>query len=224
MTEARSTIRGLWKGEPISGYSLIPSVKRTRSPSAERKSEQGQATVEFALMMTLLLGFTFFFFQLSLVFAWGNYVHYATFMSARAYLSAGPTRQDQIDRAKTVASRTLKRGAGMSDVDRFPSIAKGVGAGELTGLQINPPSQFNPSDRAYSWMEGVRYAFRSRLFLIPFAGSSSDNAAPQRQLAGGQAASANAVELTAESWLGREPAHDECVAEMEKKGIWDNGC
>ena len=41
------------------------------------------------------------------VFALGNYAHYATFMAARAYLSAGPNQGDQRNRATTVIDGML---------------------------------------------------------------------------------------------------------------------
>jgi hypothetical protein len=173
--------------------------------------EEGQSTLEFALTLIFLLGFSLFFIQASLVFAYGNYVHYATFMSARAYLSAGSDQNDQIARARSVIVRMLKKGEGQAGSDRWPQIAKGVGGSNPPGLQMDPPGQFNPSDYDYSWMEGVRYTFRSRLFVVPFGQSSGD--------------SANSLTLTSESWLGREPTASECGSEMEKrKGIYDNGC
>jgi hypothetical protein len=161
----------------------------------------------------LLLGFSFFFLQLSLVMGWGNYVHYATFMSARAYLSAGPSKADQKERATEVIVRTLKRGPAAPGTDRLPALAKGQG-GAPAGLEVDEPENFSHDTRGYSWLEGVRYTFRSRLLLVPFAGSSANDA---------KGRSVNSVTLTSESWLGREPAEDECLSRMNGR-FFDNGC
>ena len=168
----------------------------------KKKSNEGQATVEFALTMVLLFAFILFYVQLSLIFAWGNYVHYATFMSARAFLSAGPSMQEQKSRAQDVIIQMLKEN-GAPGQDKLKIVAKGEGGNsEVLGLSI-----------VSSWMNGVRYTFKSRLFLIPFAG------------AGKGKDSANSLTLTSESWLGREPTYEECQKDMGKmKGIWDNGC
>ncbi len=182
----------------------------------------GQSTIEFALTMVLMISFLLFFFQLSMIFAFGNYVHYATFMSARAYLSASSTELDQRSRAKSVIVTMLKKSAGMSGVDKFPSIAKGVGGGDPGGFTLDRPSQYQKGDPNYSWMEGVRYTFQGKLFLIPLGGSRQS--APQGNVAAGQS-SVNTLTLTSESWLGREPSDEECRGVMGKGGwLFDNGC
>ena len=181
-----------------------------KRPGRDKKRRHGgQASVEFALTLILLMGFMMFFIQLSLIFAWGNYVHYATFMSARAYLSAGPAQQDQKDRAMQVISQMLKKSEQMSGLDRLPAVAKGEGGDEVKGFV----TESNDTDMDLSWQIGVRYTFRSRLFLLPLAGRKK----------GGK--DVNSLTLTSESWLGREPAHDECKGIMGgMNGIWDNGC
>ena len=181
------------------------------------RNEVGQSTVEFALTLMLLLAFVFFFFQLTMVSAFGNFAHYATFMAARAYLSAGADRQDQRERAKDVIIKLLKKSAGQAGIDRFPSIAKGFRGSEIGGLDLDPPGQFNPTDRNFSWLEGVRYTFRSKLFLIPLAGLGRSEGGP----------AANFLTLTSESWLGREPSFEECKVDLEKTSglvFFDNGC
>lgn len=188
------------------------------------RNERGQATIEFALTMILILGYGFFFIQLSLAFAWGNYIQYATFMSARAFLSSGPSEQDQAERARTVILQTLKMGDATKD--RLPSVAIGIegedrfGSG-VAGFSVDPPPepQFIRDNRASSWNEGIRYTFRSRIFMMPLKGSGDS---PSRN--------ANTVTLTAESILGREPSYQECIQYMSQYGavgtgvLIDNGC
>jgi hypothetical protein len=178
------------------------------------KKEAGQSTTEFALTLILLMGFVFFFMQISLIFGFGNFAHYATFMSARAYLSAGASRDDQIDRAKTVIVRTLKKSVTQGG-DRFPAIAMGTGGGDPAGFNVDSP-EYVAGSKDLSWLQGVRYTFRSKLFLIPLGGKNTGSA---------QSNSANQVTLTSESWLLREPTEDECQTQLGKvSGIYDNGC
>ncbi|MGK5086263.1 TadE family protein [Bdellovibrionota bacterium FG-2] len=177
----------------------------------KHKDESGQSTIEFALTMVLLIAFILFFLQLTLVFGVGNYFHYATFMSARAYLAAGSTPDDQRERANSVAIRMLKKSESQAGADRFPSIAQGMGEGDVKGLTVQAA---DPANLDSSWMQGVRYKFRSRLFLMPLAGKTGKGQSSLNQLI-----------LTSESWLGREPSYQDCQNEMEKmKGLFDNGC
>jgi len=183
------------------------------------KKEEGQSTIEFALTLILLMAFVFFFMQLSLIFGFGNYVHYATFMSARAYLSAGATDDDANTRAQNVIVKTLKRSSTQSGIDRFPAIAQGYqaqggdGSQGPTGFALNDP-HYVQGDYNSSWLQGVRYTFRSRLFLIPLGGTGAASSG-----------STNTVTLTSESWLGHEPSDQDCQGQLSKvKGIYDNGC
>ncbi len=193
---------------------LIKSL-RARKRELRRSPELGsggQSTIEFILTLTILMGFVLFYLQLSLMMAFGNYVHYATFMAARAYLSAGPDPQDQEDRAKAVITRMVKRN-NSPGIDRLPSVAKGDGGGDIKGLEFNL-SEFNATDVNLSWMQGVRYRFKSRLFLMPVGKGGLQGNTP-----------ANTVTLISESWLGREPTYLDCQNDMGKfEGIFDNGC
>jgi hypothetical protein len=171
-------------------------------------SSQGQATIEFALTLLLLMAFVLFFIHLSLILGFSNYVQYATFMASRAYTAGGPNPDEQTARATNVIQKMLKKGG----TDRFGFIGKGVdGDSGLAGLYVNPPTEFNSKVRNSSWMQGIRYKYRSRVFLLPLG----------KQKPGER----NTVDLISESWLGREVSHDECKTFMgEIPGIWDNGC
>lgn len=185
----------------------MKQVRNEEGQAAAQASpaESGQALVEFILSLTVALGVVFLYIQLCLGLAWGSYVQYATFMAARAYLSAGPSRADQMERAENVLRRMVKRGSSSSE-DRLPSIARGEGGGDLRGAEIGPGSEYDPNDPSKAWMDGVRYTFRSRLFLAPLGG-----------------ASANGVTFTSEAWLGREPSYEECISAM-RGAVFDNGC
>jgi len=186
--------------------------RKNTSKNSVSRNQQGQSTVEFALATALTLAFVFFFVHLSMFFAFGNLVHYATFMSARALQAASESRDDQLERAKEVAVRLLKRSAGQSGTDKYPFIAKGEGGSEIPGLIVGEGPQFQPKNRDLSWQEGVRYRFRTQIVPVPLgAGKNRDNI----------------LTLTSESWLGREPSTEECELELGKKlggVIFDNGC
>jgi hypothetical protein len=187
-------------------------------PSILRLGRKGQSTVEFALTLIFLLGFTFFFLQLAMVFAYSNYVQYATFMAARALQSAGPSVDEQEERARSVITSMTKRSEGASGLDRWPILGKGIG-GDPEGAFIGPRSGYGPAfsreNNALSWQEGVRYRFRSLLFPIPLGGGPESRS----------------LELVSESWLGRDPSQEECIEDMEIRNrvedlseALDNGC
>lgn len=188
--------------------------RRRRQKPAGLLDQAGQSTLEFALTLFLLMAFLLFYVQLALMMGYGNYAHYATFMAARAYLAAGPSKSDQTERAKAVITRMIKRGPGQETADRFPSIARAEGGGDIKGVEISEPGNFSPTDTNLSWLQGVRYSFKSRLFTIPVGTGPAAS--------GGQRASE--VILKSESWLGREPSFQDCQGELKGKGIFDNGC
>lgn len=180
-----------------------------------KASNEGQSTIEFALATSLSIAFVFFFVKLSMFMAYGNLVHYATFMAARAYLAAGDTNGDQIQRANDTAIIYLKKSLGQPGIEKYPFIARGDDGGEIPGLKVGPHPQFKPKDKTLSWMDGVRYKFRGSVIPIPMFGT-------RRNGRGG-----NSLTLTSESWLLREPSTQECIADMSKKrggAIFDNGC
>ena len=171
------------------------------------KNESGQSTLEFALTVILILSFVLGFMQISLVLGYGNYVHYATFMAARAQLSAGYTQDDQFRRSRDVIVKLLKKSEGDPNTDRWPGLGRAVGGSDVPGADFNDDARYSP-DPAFSWLQGVRYTFRSRLFMIPVGGN----------------ASSQMITLTSESWLGREPNFQDCRSSMITEALIDNGC
>ncbi|MCM2322415.1 MAG: pilus assembly protein [Oligoflexia bacterium] len=169
--------------------------------------------MEFALSLLLMMGFVLFFVQLSLLFAYGNLVHYATFMAARAYQAAGMTDQDQVRRARDTIVRLLKKSQGEPGLEKYRFIAQGEGGdGDVSGLTLGPGPQFDPKNIDLSWMQGVRYSFRGKVSMVPIGAAGRPNS--------------NSVTLTSESWLGREKSFGECMTYMRKLGgaLIDNGC
>lgn len=189
----------------------------------QKKNEEGQAVIELALTILFSFSLALFVIQLAMAFAFGSFVQYGTFMSARAYLSGGRDPGDQVARAENVLSRVVKRGPANMGMDRFPFLAMGDGAvggaGQIRGAEIGNGSNFDRNNPDLSWMQGVRYTFRTRLFWVPLNGSGTQNS--------GTNASYN-WKLTSESWLGRDPTYVECRMYMSQGGgsgwIYDNGC
>lgn len=178
------------------------------------RNRRGQSTIEFALTIALLMGFVLLFVQMAFLFAYGNLVQYATFMSARAYLSASQDPDDQIQRAKRVIIRLLKRSESNPGVERYHFVAKGIEGEEIPGMMYSPPPPYTPKDTSSSWMQGIRYKFRAVLPMVPLSSRE-----------GG----ANILTLTSESWLGREKTRVECQNRMMSLpggglNLEDNGC
>lgn len=192
----------------------MSAVQDLKKKIQKKKSEAGQALIEFVLVLILLMGSVLFLLQLGLVFGWANYIQYATYLSSRAYVSAGKNKADQKSRANTVIRRMVKRSGGGGD--RIPFLARGQNGDAGDGVSIGEGPSFQPDKKDFSWLEGVRYSFRSRIFLMPLGSRNpADTSGGSQQM----------LELTSESWLGREPTEDECMDVMSKgKWIFDNGC
>ncbi len=174
--------------------------------------ESGQATIEFVLVMVLLLGFVFFYVQLSLVFGWSNYLQYATYYSARTLVASRASQGEQKDAAQAVLESMVHKGGSA----RLPFVAR-----DDKGLSVGESSSegFSKTQRASSWLEGARYSFKSKVFILPVG---------KGELPG----DSKFLHLTSETWLGRETSESECRGDMasgaSKSGAktWeiDNGC
>lgn len=179
------------------------------------RDESGQSTLEFAFAMALVMGFALFFIQLCMLFAYGNLVHYATFMSARTLLSARAESGEQEDAAREVLVQLLKRSIGQPGIEKYPFIARGDGEGDVPGLELGGLDRFNRKDRSLSWQQGVRYRFKANLSLIPVRKGQGDE---------------GLIRLVSESFLGKDTSFESCQSRMGRLGagkkgaIFDNGC
>ncbi len=215
----------------------------------KRNSESGQVIVEFVLVFSMIMTVLFIFVQMSWGIAWGHYVHYATFMASRAYLSANGTQGEQYEAAGAVLRQMLKAGG----KDPFPFLAPSRSAGDrdATGSEpvpgamvgTHPEAIGKEKSRLYSWAEGVQYNFNIKLFLLPISKIVSDDGKGQSIKPGqgndrGKAISFKGmIPFTSDSFLGREPSVSECFNEMSRLStstgitrgdnalfIEDNGC
>lgn len=160
----------------------------------------GQALIEFALGLMVIISFFFFFVKLAAVFAIANYIQYATFMSARAYQSSSLTEEDQIFRAGEVLRKTVG--------NRWKNLARGKGGDGsvigVTGATVGIGPYFEENPFRNFWNQGVTYSFQSALTFYPFSGQ-------------GKKLNLN---LTSETWLGREESIEEC--RQKKQNIKSN--
>lgn len=177
------------------------------------RSRSGQAVIEFVLSLMFLMGLVVFIIHLAMSMAVGNFVHYATFMSARALLSSSMNEQEQQENAERVLAKMLKSGTRFSGWIT-PSMTF-AGGGRFPGAKVvtqasNWAGGIN-DNRASSWMSGVLYQFDMKVFMGPISGTSGSN-----------------ITLTSESMLGRETSAAECMSKLRaiqgSEVFIDNGC
>jgi hypothetical protein len=160
--------------------------------------------------------FTFFFIivRLALNFAVGHYVHYATFMAARAYFASAYDKRAQAQ----AAQQTLVQYLGEEGTKFGLRPNDEEGGGQMPGVTIGDgPNYANNTN--WSWQQGVSYAFTQNLFMMPLMGAPA-------LTSGGRA------NFKSESWLGREVSSRECEEFMQSRGnetggrawLFDNGC
>jgi hypothetical protein len=155
----------------------------------ENNNESGQAIIEFTFAMLIVISFFFFYIKMAALFAVGNYIHYATFMSARSYFSSAANKSAQEDSGTDVLSRMTK--------GRWKSIVKPVAGGDVVG----PGAYYDEDKNKNYWNQGAVFTFKSALSIYPWS-------------KGGEALTLN---LRSESWTGREESSEEC--EKKKKDL-----
>lgn len=205
--------------------------------------------IEFLLVIMVIFTLLFGFLQLAWALAWGHYVHYATFMAARAYLAAHETREQQLANATEVLTAMVKAKSGSGDL--FGQIAparvgddRDVGSGDepVPGSFIGTHPYAVGQDmrtRSFSWAEGVQYNFKFKLFLIPFAKWIMGDEGKRIPIGprGEEKTIAwdGQIGLSSDAFLGREPTNVECreymsgLARGMPRGdgaeyLFDNGC
>lgn len=146
----------------------------------------GQAITEFVLGLMIMVSFFFFFIKMAMVFAIGNYVHYVTFMAARAYTTSHSSASSQEEAGEMIFNQMIK--------SRWKKIIIPVGGANTPGATVGPGKivQDNPLNQ---WNYGATFTYSTKLELYPFStgGASVD------------------LKLTSESWMPREEAQDECL-------------
>jgi len=176
-------------------------------------------------------------------------VHYATFISARAYLSAGMQKQDQLDSAVSVLQSMIQSKTGKDLIGVVAKSRTGdardiaSGAEEVPGAFIgtHPMALGNEMIRSYSWAEGVQYNFEVPLYILPLARWVEKDKGKMIQVGDrGEATSVEwkgSIPFASDAWLGRERTYIECREDMTRLStqlnigridgaefIEDNGC
>ncbi len=215
-----------------------------------KKRQSGQAVLEFLLVFMILMMMIFVVVQMAWGLAFGHYAHYATYMAARAYMSAGPTKQDQADRAGQVLSSMLKTNGGQADVFPFIQRARTGDARDISGgpeevsgafIGLHPQAIGHEGSRFFSWAEGVQYNFEVPLYFLPISSFIGKDKGKNIEI-GSATDSVKSVEwqggipFTSDAWLGREVSTEECRQDMDRLShsaigrqdgalfIEDNGC
>lgn len=156
----------------------------------------------------VFLTFFFMYMKMCLTFSVGHFIHYATFMAARSYNSGAYSESIQRQSGQTALASYLGE-----EGNRFKGIVKPVEGGGTVG----PGPQFNDGNYfETSWQQGAMFKFKASLQMMPLisVARTSGN---------------RPIEMTAESWLGREVTYEECVqfmteGEGSRPWLFDNGC
>ena len=187
-------------------------MSRKKYKQINDKSRRGQALIEFVLGLMIVISFFFFYVKMAAVFAIGNYIHYATFMAARAYSSGAGTPDEQTANAEAVLQKMV--------AGRFKTLLKpsSDSSGSIPGATVGPGPWYQEDAALDNWNQGVTYAYETKIALYPWS-------------KGNQAIT---MKLTSESWMRREDSESECNAKKGRVqgGIrlqnisveWDNGC
>lgn len=194
---------------------LCTKVEQKSEVSRKAAHQSGQALMEFVLGLMIVISFFFFFMKMSATFVVGNYIHYATFMSARAYASSAKSLGDQQTNAETVLQKMVG--------GRWKALIKpdANASGSIPGGYVGPGSYSQETPAEDFWNQGTSFSFTSKLSIYPWSkeGQGID------------------LKLTSESWMPREQSVSECnqskgkvVAGISSAGVtnvmveWDNGC
>jgi hypothetical protein len=165
-------------------------VEQKSEVRMQKGSRAGQALMEFVLGLMIVISFFFFFIKMSATFAVGNFIHYATFMSARAYMSSAKTPGDQQSNAETVLQKMVG--------GRWKALIKpdAAAAGSVPGGFVGPGPYAQDSLALDYWNQGVTYSYTSKLSIYPWSkeGQGID------------------LKLVSESWMPREQSESETLA------------
>jgi hypothetical protein len=191
---------------------MIPRDLKFKKRRTIKRANNRKAIVltEFVLALLMIAPLLLAVLRVSGTHTFGSYSQYATFMTARAYLSGGLDEDDRTTRTINAFESYL---GGDVHLSYGQPRTVGGGAGGLpTGLEIIKPNDLPGSPESPLWGYGVRYNFRAKLFPN-FMGKYLSEI----------------FEMEAESFLGKEPSKEECESDMVQLGgnteyHWDNGC
>ncbi|MDC1173763.1 hypothetical protein OAT67_00075 [Bacteriovoracaceae bacterium] len=170
------------------------------------QKNEGQSTIEFLMSFIFVIGFMMTFVRISMNYTNGYLVHYATYVSSRAFMVADNNGQggDADNYATLKARRVYERFNFAAFINDFDS-----------QLRVNTPAVMDDSQT--NLYVGVYVDYRD-FFSTPNLGP------------------AEPLDLRSESYLGREPTRVECyqrICDMIRQingdcqfhaTVVDNGC
>jgi len=143
------------------------------------------------------------------MYAIGNYIHYATFMAARAYSSSAMDPETQLENGNRVLQYMV--------AGKF----KGIIVPKAGGINVGPGPYYQGSGAVEEWNQGASYHFGAKLSLYPWSADKQSIV----------------MDLHSESWMPREKTEKECYDRKKQvEGVlnsagvsnvkveWDNGC
>jgi hypothetical protein len=179
----------------------------------KKLDESGQSTIEFIFTFVFGVSIIFLIFNSAMNHATGYLVHYATFMASRSYLTSdnyiGTFGGGQPELYHSVAEQRAR--------DVFNQYNLGVFNVDSSGFRIN--HAFSGSAKSEYLTVGTFMIFEQRIDVI------------------GRIAGQNKLDLTSESYLGKEPTRFTCALQTCKAvtsedvcgdsmdiTLFDNGC
>jgi hypothetical protein len=121
--------------------------------TGRKKSEKGQAAIEFIAIAVVLFFFLLFFLSISLLLVVSDYVEYATFMAARTYKAGASREAKQRENAQLVFDSYFSK---------------------IQGIARRPNLEFIRTEQDNVRTEGILSSYDIDLFYLPpvFVGST----------------------------------------------------
>ncbi len=121
-------------------------VKARRPPFGLRRTDSGQAAIEFMMIIVVLFFFLFLLLSISIVIVVSEYIEYATFMGARTYKSGFSSERTQRENANTVFQKYFSN---------------------VQGIARNPKVEFRRVDDNNEQTAGMLVSYNMDLFYLP---------------------------------------------------------
>lgn len=165
------------------------------------RNERGILTVDFVFSMVLIMGLASLMFVLTFTLSLASVTQYITFASARNYVVAHITKEDQEKRAASKYKELIAHPVfkplytnGWFKVDAEPTLGDHA--------KIFPEYQAAAEDANKFWGAGTSFTAAVLAFRIPFFGTT----VPDGDESG------EGFKTYMGSYLGREPTTEECLA------------
>lgn len=168
--------------------------------------ESGQSTIEFIVSFMLVIGFVFFYVKVALNFTNGYLVHYANYMSSRAFM-VQETGSNRADGSDTKSKQVAKEVWDSFNVENL-----------LGGIEMNR-GEFLPGANDNALFTGVTVEYEDRFSIFSMVGTTEKLKFLSESFLGREPTIAECVERICEAFkgLGVSDCNDNTL-------IMDNGC